>query len=363
MALPTLGVLDKDGADQTINTMNSGQQPAADSASMTLSTENVASLTALATKLDSVIALIGATNTKVDATNAALTTIDGRVDGLETLVGATNTAVASTNTLLTTQNGYLDGVETAIASTNTKLDTLAGHVDGVETLIGTTNTTLTTQNGYLDGIEALIGTTNTNVASTNTLLTTQNGYLDGLETLITSTNTKLDSANASLDDIETAVESTTPVVNDAGVKYVDVTISADTSAYASGDLIADAQIVAACVRLDDATGALHSIMVLDEDDQGAAFTIYLSSVSTTWGTENSAPTITDTVARSILGFVDVATTDYKDLGGSKVAIKSNCGIAVKPATGTDDIYVAIVNGTGTPTYTASGLKLRFGFLI
>jgi len=33
---------------------------------------------------------------------------------------------------------------------------------------------------------------------------------------------------------------------------------------------------------------------------------------------------------------------------------------VKPASGTTDLYVAAVNGSGTPTYTAAGLKLRLG---
>lgn len=42
MALPTLGVKDKDGSDQTINTLNGGRQAAADSAAVVLATEDKA---------------------------------------------------------------------------------------------------------------------------------------------------------------------------------------------------------------------------------------------------------------------------------------------------------------------------------
>lgn len=146
------------------------------------------------------------------------------------------------------------------------------------------------------------------------------------------------------------------------IRLVDVTMSLDTSAYASGDLLADTQAVTNAMKGADCLGTLHSIMVIDEDDQGAAFTIYIANGSGSFGTENSAPSITDGNARTMLGIVDVATGDYKDLGGVKVAFKSNIGMAVAPLAGGRDVYVAIVNGSGTPTFTASGLKLRLGFL-
>lgn len=159
------------------------------------------------------------------------------------------------------------------------------------------------------------------------------------------------------------VDPDAPAIIDSGVKLVPVTLSTDTNPYAAGDLLADAQIVAACVRANDSAGMLASIVLIDEADQGAAMTIYFASANASFGTENSAPGITDANARNILGFIDIATGDYKDLGGVKVAFKQNCNIPVSPAAGTDDIYVAVVNGAGTPTFAADSLKLRLGFLI
>lgn len=147
-----------------------------------------------------------------------------------------------------------------------------------------------------------------------------------------------------------------------GLSYVDVTLSADTGIMASGDIIADTQVVTNALRANNTLGILSSVVVIDEDDQGAALDLYFFSANASLGTENNGPSITDANARNFLGFVPIGTGDYKDLGGVKVAFINAVGMIVKAATDTRDIYVGVVNGTGTPTYTASGLKLRLGFL-
>lgn len=140
---------------------------------------------------------------------------------------------------------------------------------------------------------------------------------------------------------------------------VDVTLSLDTSAYASGDLLADTQNFTG-VRVAGGRALLQSVTVIDEDDQGAAFTLFFLSANNSLGTENSAPSISDANARDILGWVDVFTSDYKDLGGVRVASVKPIGLELKAASGSTNLYVAAVNGTGTPTYSAAGLRLKLG---
>jgi len=139
-----------------------------------------------------------------------------------------------------------------------------------------------------------------------------------------------------------------------------LTLSLDTVAYASGDVLADTQQANAFFNYTDGGGTIESITVIDEDDQGAAFDIYFFNSNVSLGTENGAPNISDANARSCVGFYSVATADYKDLGGVKIASYKNVGLAVKAVSGTDDLYIGVVNGAGTPTYTASGIKLVFG---
>jgi hypothetical protein len=143
-------------------------------------------------------------------------------------------------------------------------------------------------------------------------------------------------------------------------KTITVTLTPDTAILASGDIIADTQIIAGVARSGGDAVQLQSITLVDEDDQGAALDIYILSTSASLGTENSAPNISDANARNVEAVIPVATGDYKDLGGVRVVNLGNLW-KVLQTVGGRDLYVAVVNGAGTPTYTASGLKLKLGF--
>jgi len=142
---------------------------------------------------------------------------------------------------------------------------------------------------------------------------------------------------------------------------ISVTPVCDTNAYGAGDVLFDRTLIAGATSVPDAAVILDSIVVLDEDDQTAAnLTLVFLDADVTLGTANSAPSISDTNARNIIGAVVVASGSFIDIGGAKVASVGNLGLILKPATGTSNIYVAGFTA-GTPTQTASGIKLRLGF--
>jgi hypothetical protein len=144
-------------------------------------------------------------------------------------------------------------------------------------------------------------------------------------------------------------------------RIVDATMSTDTSAYANGDLLADTQAIDGVLRITNGTGIVNSIVVIDTDDQTLyTFSVWLLDVSTTLGTENGAPGAADAACLGVLGKVDFATTDGLDLGGSKVYVKTGLNIPVKAIADTDDLGVAMIVTTGTPTHTASGIRIRIG---
>lgn len=153
------------------------------------------------------------------------------------------------------------------------------------------------------------------------------------------------------------------VVAVGGTTYVlDVTLTLDTAIYADGDLLADVQSVGNAVRINNGTGILQSVRVLDEDDQGIGMDLVFITSNSTFGTENAAPTITDTLARDILGIVSISSSDFIDLGGSRVATKTGIGLGIIPTTGARTVYMAAITRGGTPTYTANGLRVRLTFL-
>ena len=145
-------------------------------------------------------------------------------------------------------------------------------------------------------------------------------------------------------------------------RLVEVTFTLDTLIYAANDLLADTQEVANAFFDIDKSGILDSVSLLDEDDNAVvAIDLYVLSGSGSLGAENAAITVTDAVARTILGVVPFAAADFKDIINSKVATKNNLNLVVKPAAGTRSLYVALaLNGAGTPTYTVNGIRGRLG---
>ena len=143
----------------------------------------------------------------------------------------------------------------------------------------------------------------------------------------------------------------------------DATFTVDTSAYASGDLIADTLALSSAFRVSDGSGVLQSLCLIDKAAQGVALYVVLLSSTTSLGTVNAAPNISDANAVNILGVVSIGTSDYVTVSGTKVATIRNIGLPIKAISGTANLGAAILNSTGTPTFgTASDLVARFGIL-
>lgn len=144
-------------------------------------------------------------------------------------------------------------------------------------------------------------------------------------------------------------------------EVIDVTLALDTSIYADGDVLSDTATLSSAMRVVGGKGKVTSITVIDEDDQGIAFDVVFFKVTQSLGTKNSPPSIADSNARDCLGFVSIATGDFIDLGGVRVACKRDINLAVEANTGSRDLFVGTITRGGTPTYTASGLRLKVGF--
>ena len=143
-----------------------------------------------------------------------------------------------------------------------------------------------------------------------------------------------------------------------------ITMTADTAIMASADIIADTQQLDAAFRKADGTGVLQSVTVFDPDDNAAfAFDVYIHSTSTSMGSENAAISITDAnAAAGIIGVISFAITDAKDLINGRMYHKSNIGLPIYAVSGTDDLYVSVVNGSGTPTFAGGSIPIRLGIL-
>lgn len=147
------------------------------------------------------------------------------------------------------------------------------------------------------------------------------------------------------------------------MQYVTITPTVlNADAYDANDVIFDTTAIAGATRAADVPGILTSICYVDKDDNAAAnLTFWFLSANVSFGTADSAPSISDANALNLLGYVSMASASILDVGGAKVGFVGNLWFPVIPATGTTTVYVAMTSA-GTPTHTTGGVQVRLGFL-
>ncbi len=135
-----------------------------------------------------------------------------------------------------------------------------------------------------------------------------------------------------------------------------VTFVCDTSIFASGDLVSDVVEIPSLAEQAGGSRVLRSLTLLDKSDNTAsAYTLVFAQTSTSMGTVNGAPNMSD--ANLLLArprYVPVASGDWFDIGGAKIATIRNIELPLQCAAGATSMWVSVVNGAGTPTMAAAG---------
>lgn len=140
-----------------------------------------------------------------------------------------------------------------------------------------------------------------------------------------------------------------------------VTPVCDTNAVADGDIIFTTTEIPNFALGPDQPAYLVKMIVYGQDDLTAAdLRLVFLANSTSIGTLNAAPSISDANGLDIVGDVLIDDTVWHDLGGFKWAEidLSKLPQAMHPKSGTTSLYFAGI-ATAAQTYTASGLKFRF----
>lgn len=150
-----------------------------------------------------------------------------------------------------------------------------------------------------------------------------------------------------------------------GAPYTVITVTPtvlNNDAYDASDLLFDSAEIAGAVRTVGGCAFLESVTLLDKADQKVALNLVFANAATDFGTLDSAPDPDDTECATVVGIVPVAVADYVDLGGAAVATVKNLHLLLKAGAATTSLWVAGINGAGTPTYTTGALVLQLGFL-
>jgi hypothetical protein len=294
---------------------------------------------ALATSSE-IIANLSATD------NAVIDAIQTAVEACQTALEATITVDGTvTANLSATDNAVLDAIQAAVEIIDNAISGSEMQVD----IVSSAAIPVTDNDGAL----TVDGTVTANLSATD------NAVLDAIQTAVELIDNAISGTEMQVD-----VASIAAGENHVGQVGMDddcitITCSLDTNAYADGDVLFATQEIAGAVRNNGDSCILQSVHVVDIDDQGIEMDLIFFNAATALGTENAAPDIDDTEVLTTLGSVNVDT--YLDLGANQIATVDGIGLVLEAGAATTSLYVAGIT-RGTPTHSASGLQITFGFL-
>lgn len=149
------------------------------------------------------------------------------------------------------------------------------------------------------------------------------------------------------------------------MRFVDIEFNITAAAYDSGDVVTLPIRIPNAVKDPGGVAYLVGMVLRDRDHQGVACYLEFHRDETAYGAVNAPVSITDGDLERCLGTIAIASTDYRDLitGYYVTKTMSSAGfpLPVQANPGSRDIFVSLCNSTGTPTYTARGVRATLIF--
>lgn len=306
MANATVTVLEADGVTQTdVVVLDVGRQAAAASKSVAMATED---------------------KTVLDAISSSLTTIDGRVDGLETLITSTNTKLDTAITALQIIDNMVLSAGSALIG---KVDVqFAGTVPDTGSGTGGSKT----QRVIIDSSQFSTLGQAVKTASAPVVIASDQGY----------------AGNVGGITVTQAASST-------------ITRPANTTAYASGNLVANSTTAGSVTnlqfttlaRISGGSGVIVGAQIQKSTNSvtNAAFRLHLFNTAPTYtsaGDNSAMTTVVVASAKGYLGYIDItAMVGFSDVAwGSGAPDNSRGGI---PYVATAQIIYGLLEARGAYT--------------
>lgn len=134
---------------------------------------------------------------------------------------------------------------------------------------------------------------------------------------------------------------------------ITITPTLVTGGLSAGDVLFDFTELANALRDAGGESQIQSITVQDKGDvEAATLDLWIAGAAVSLGASNAAPSISDADAVTVQHLGQIAATDWKDLGGVRVATLK--GVNVMATGAATSLYIAGVTG-GTANHGASDI--------
>jgi len=139
-----------------------------------------------------------------------------------------------------------------------------------------------------------------------------------------------------------------------------ITPSLNTDTHGDGDVIAAPEELVNFAQVDGGAARIETIVVVDAGDAGADIDLVFLNANGSIGNESATFTMTDAVAATVIGYVNIAAADYVADGvNNQVAVKTGVNLLMNAAEGTTSIWMGVVADAAI-TPGASDLTVKIG---
>jgi len=128
-----------------------------------------------------------------------------------------------------------------------------------------------------------------------------------------------------------------------------------TTAYTAGDTLGGAWTFTSMAASSGGLGTVTGAVMRDLSDIVTSVTLYLFSASVTFGTDNAAPSISDSDTQYLVGRIPLS---FEDVGGARIASVDSIGLEYWCNGGTSLYVYAVTNVGHTFFGAATDLPLR-----
>ena len=149
-------------------------------------------------------------------------------------------------------------------------------------------------------------------------------------------------------------------LNSMAVDLITVTPDITEATYSNGDLMCENISITNATAVKGGSCILQSITAVDTSDTGGAVYVVITDTNAVdLGTVGSAINAADSVADNSVAIVELS--NWTDIGGAKVATKSNIGLVMKSTGTSKTLKMGVVNVSGGNIVIGSGEDIIFKF--
>lgn len=140
-----------------------------------------------------------------------------------------------------------------------------------------------------------------------------------------------------------------------------ITPSCSTDAHADGDVVAAPEELVNFAQHKGGAARIDTIVVVDESDTAADLDLVFLSADGSIGAESATFTMTDAVALTVIGYINIAAADYVADGvNNRVACVRDVNLVMNAAEGQTSIWMGIVADAALTLAATDDLTIKLG---